>query len=159
MGHPALDLDALMWNVREFHRVVMPGEDRVRQILADLVLIDVEGGGEFDVADVVAAEIDVHQARDRRAGLRIPVILDALHQRRGAVAHPQDCDAYLSARSRIAPDTGAAGSPAVVPATVLTCCHRWLHLAPFVLQRPNPWSGRNQSRQFTVKGVQAFTVE
>mgnify|MGYP003694205097 CR=1 FL=1 len=32
--------------------------------LPTLSVDDVEGGGELDVADVVAAEVDVHQARD-----------------------------------------------------------------------------------------------
>ena len=39
--------------------------DRLGQVLADLVLVDVEGGHELDVADVVAAQVDVHQARAR----------------------------------------------------------------------------------------------
>jgi len=33
------------------------------QVLADLVLVDVEGGHELDVADVVAAQVDVHEPR------------------------------------------------------------------------------------------------
>jgi hypothetical protein len=48
----------------ELDRVVRPGVDRLGEVLADLVLVDVEGGHELDVADVVAAEVDVHQAGD-----------------------------------------------------------------------------------------------
>ena len=66
VGHPALDLDAEARDlVGELQRVVLAGEDRLGQVLADLVGVDVEGGGELDVADVVAAEVDVHQAGDR----------------------------------------------------------------------------------------------
>ena len=44
-------------------RVVRLGVDRLGEVLPDLVRVDVEGGHELDVADVVAAELDVHEAR------------------------------------------------------------------------------------------------
>ena len=40
----------------------MLGEDRLAEVEADLVGVDVERGDELDVADVVAAELDVHEA-------------------------------------------------------------------------------------------------
>ena len=49
--------------VGELQRVVLAREDRLGEVLADLVGVDVEGGAELDVAHVVAAEVDVHQAR------------------------------------------------------------------------------------------------
>ena len=107
MGHAALDLDTQVGYVREFHGVVVSGEDRVREVLANLVFVDVEGGGELDVADVVPAEVDVHQAGDRCSRLRVAVVLDALDQRRRAVAHAQDRDPHLAARPRITPNRRA----------------------------------------------------
>ena len=64
--HPALDLHAQVRDVvlDELDRVVLAGPDRLRQVLADLVGVDVERRRELDVADVIAAEIDVHEARD-----------------------------------------------------------------------------------------------
>ena len=47
----------------ELDRVVGVRPDRLGEVDADLAL-DVERGDELDVADVVAAEVDVHQARD-----------------------------------------------------------------------------------------------
>ena len=44
----------------------------------------------LDVADVVAAQVDVHQARDELVRGGVLVELDALHQGRGAVAHADD---------------------------------------------------------------------
>ena len=83
-------------HVRELDGVVRVRPDRVREVLADLVLRDVEGGGELDVADVVAAEVDVHEAGDEVVGRRVLVVLDALDERAGAVADPDDRDADLA---------------------------------------------------------------
>ena len=48
----------------ELDRVVRVRPDRVGEVDADLALDDVERGRELDVGDVIAAEIDVHEARD-----------------------------------------------------------------------------------------------
>jgi hypothetical protein len=61
-----------------------------------LCALHVEGGGELDVARVVAAEVDVHQARNEVGALGIAVEVNALHEGRGAVAHTDDRDAYLA---------------------------------------------------------------
>ena len=70
VGHPALDRDAELGQlaVAELQRVVLAGEDRLGEVLADLVGVDVERGGELDVADVVAAEVDVHEPGDGSSG-------------------------------------------------------------------------------------------
>ena len=54
----------------------------------------VERRDERDVGDVVLAERDVHQARDGARGVSVLVVLDALDEGRGAVAHAHDCYAY-----------------------------------------------------------------
>ena len=76
------------------------------EVLADLVGVDVEGGDELDVADVVAAEVDVHEAGDELVVGGVAVVVDALHERRGAVADAHDGDAD-------APILGAAVAVAV----------------------------------------------
>jgi hypothetical protein len=73
--------------------------DRVREVDADLALDDVEGGGELDVRDVVAAEVDVHEPRNGVFGLRVLVVLDSLEERVGAVPHADDRDAHLVLRA------------------------------------------------------------
>ncbi len=100
VGHAALDGHAEVRHVGESVGVVRLGEDRLRQVLADLVAVDVEGGDELDVADVVAAEVDVHQARDEVAVLGIGVVVAALHQAAGAVADADDGDAHLAVAVR-----------------------------------------------------------
>src|SRR6478735_7384058 len=47
------------------------------------------------VAHVVAAEVDVHQAGHLCAGVGVAVVVDALHECRGAVADADDRDADL----------------------------------------------------------------
>ena len=95
MGHPALDLDAHRRDVGELDRVVLARPDRLGEVLADLLGVDVEGGDELDVADVVAAEVDVHQARHLLGRVGVLVVLDALDEAVGAVADADDRDADL----------------------------------------------------------------
>ena len=56
-------------HIGELDGVVLAAEDRLAQVAADLVGVDVERGRELDVGDVVAAEVDVHQAGHELAGL------------------------------------------------------------------------------------------
>ena len=47
---------------------------------ADLGGVDVERGHDLDVADVVAAELDVHEAGDVVGRVGVSVVLEALHE-------------------------------------------------------------------------------
>ena len=100
------------------------------EVEADLLRIDVERGDELDVLDVVLTELDVHQTGHRAGRIRVLVVLDALDQGRGAVAHAHNCHAYRTHGfsfcriSRVACARGHAvwlvgsGSPASSPETV-----------------------------------------
>jgi hypothetical protein len=91
-----VDRDAqLARDLRELDRVVRVGPDRLAEVLADLRLVDVEGAGELDVRDVVAAEVDVHEPRDGLLRIRVRVVVDALHERVRAVADADDRDPHL----------------------------------------------------------------
>src|SRR5262249_46814236 len=79
------------------------GEDRLGEVLADLLGVDVEGGRELDVTHVVAAEVHVHQARNLLCRVGVLVVLDALYERARAVADTDDRDADLVVASAIAP--------------------------------------------------------
>ena len=59
----------------------------------DLVGVDVERGDELDVADVVAAELDVHQPGHVLGRVGVAVELDALHEAARAVPDAGDRDA------------------------------------------------------------------
>ena len=93
--HAAMHLDAEVRHVAELHRVVLAAPDRLGEVLADLVGVDVERRRELDVADVVAAEVDVHETRHEVGRVGVLVVLDALDERGGAVADADDRDAYL----------------------------------------------------------------
>ena len=90
VGHAPLYRHAQVRHVGELHRVVRMGENGLAQVLAHLVGAHVEGGRELDVADVIAAQVGVHQAGNELVPRGAPVILHALYQGRGTVAHADD---------------------------------------------------------------------
>ena len=101
-------------HVGELDRVVRVRPDRVGEVLADLVRRHVERGRELDVADVVAAEVHVHQAGDELVVRRVLVVLDALEERVGAVADADDRDAHLVLGARLAVGGAVRGSHGVL---------------------------------------------
>ena len=109
---PRSTLTPMLGHVGELDRVVLPRPDRLGEVLADLLGVDVEGGDELDVADVVAAEVDVHQAGHFLGGVGVLVVLDALDEGVGAVADADDRDADLLVR--------AGGAVAAVCSVALT---------------------------------------
>ena len=62
VGHAAHHGHAEVGHVAELHGVVRLDEYGLGEVFADLVLVNIEGGGELDVADMVAAQSGVHQA-------------------------------------------------------------------------------------------------
>ena len=93
MGHAALHRDARVRHLGEVDRVVLAADDGLREVFPDLLGVDVEGRHELDVADVVAAEVDVHEPGDELVVRGVAVVVDALHERGGAVADAHDGDA------------------------------------------------------------------
>ena len=100
MRHAPMDGDAEVRDLGEAHRVVRLAQDGFGQVEADLAGIDVEGGGELDVAHVIAVDPRPHEAGDEPVIGRVAVVLDALDQCGCAVADPDDRD---SNRSHSAP--------------------------------------------------------
>ena len=96
---PRSTLTPRFGHVGELDRVVLARPDRLGEVFADLLGVDVEGGDELDVADVVAAEVDVHQARNFVGRVGVLVVLDALDEGVGAVADADDRDADLLVRA------------------------------------------------------------
>ena len=123
VGHPALDLDAEVRHLLEDVGVVRLGVDRLGQVLADLVLVDVEGGHELDVADVVAAELDVHEARDEVVLLGVLVVVAALDEAAGAVPDADDGDPDLAVLAlRAGPGPGLGPVLAVLAVRAAHAC-------------------------------------
>ena len=110
VGHPALDLDAHVLDLLEDVGVVRLRVDRLGQVLADLVLVDVEGGHELDVADVIAAEVDVHQPRDEVVLLGVLVVVAALDEAAGAVPDADDGDPDLAVLAAAGARPGVASA-------------------------------------------------
>ena len=93
-GRTALHHDAGWRHVADFDGVVLARQNGVREVLTDLLGVDVERSDELDVAHVVVAELHVHQAGHARVWICVLVVLDALHERCGAVADARDGYAY-----------------------------------------------------------------
>ena len=70
-GVAALDGHAGGRNVGDLDGVVFAGQDGIGEVNADLLAVDVERGNELDIVDVVLAELNVHQARDRGLGIGV----------------------------------------------------------------------------------------
>ena len=83
-------------DVGDLDRVVLGRVDRVGEVLPDLLGVDVERRDELHVADVVLAELDVHETGYEVRRVSVLVVLDALDQGRGAVAHAHDGHANLA---------------------------------------------------------------
>src|SRR5438105_9311586 len=90
----AADLDAERRDVAEAHGVVRFGEDGLGQVAADFAGIDVESGDELDVADVVPAQADVHEAGHELVGRGGAVPGHALDEGGRAVADADDGNTY-----------------------------------------------------------------
>jgi hypothetical protein len=56
------------------------GEDRLYQVDFDIPPYDIECSAEFNIADVVSTRIGVDQPRNAVGRLRLPVIVDPLHE-------------------------------------------------------------------------------
>ena len=95
VGHAARNAHAQHGNIAEFDGVVGEGGNRLAEVLADLGVDHVEGGGEFDIAHVVTAQVDVHQARNTVFIFGVFVIGHTLNQGRSAVAHADDRYTYF----------------------------------------------------------------
>ncbi|MPM55692.1 hypothetical protein SDC9_102489 [bioreactor metagenome] len=91
-GVAALDGDTGGRHVAERHGVVLAGLHRVGEVEADLLRVDVEGGDEVHVVDVVVAELHVHEAGDGVARIGVAVEVHALDQGRGTITDADDGD-------------------------------------------------------------------
>ena len=90
VGHAALYGHVQVGYVCKFDGVVRFGEDGFAEVFAYFFFPDIEGGREFDVADVVAAQVCVHQAGNKGIFACIFVVLDALYE--GGVSYAYDSD-------------------------------------------------------------------
>jgi len=87
MGHAAHHRDVQARYVAELNGVIRFGIDGFGQILANFGDIDVNPHGEFNVPDMVATQVDMHNTGYTGILGSILVIFDPLDKRRGAIAY------------------------------------------------------------------------
>ena len=78
---------AEIWNVRKYHGVVWFTEDRLRNVSADLVGVNVERADHLDIADRQSIDFLAHHPDDGNVGFRLAVVRESLNQGRRAVAY------------------------------------------------------------------------
>ncbi len=88
----ALDDYAGGGNIRKAERVIGSGVDGFGDIAPDLRSGDVEGRGDLDIADVISAEIGMHQPRNRLVLLRVAIECQPLDEGGRAIADTDQPD-------------------------------------------------------------------
>ena len=91
MSHAPDDLYSCGWNIAKLIRVVGFGKNSLRQVLAYLVLINVDSCDKIDIPDVISSQIDMHQTGHEFIVFGFFVIVDSLYEGRCAVAHAYNC--------------------------------------------------------------------
>ena len=77
-------------------RIVRQGENCFGNIFADFRPVDVEGGTQLDIPDVIATELHIHQARNRHIAARLGVVAQPLHEGRRAIADADNANPELA---------------------------------------------------------------
>ena len=95
MRHTAIYLRIEFGNVCEAVRIVWGCVDGFTDIFTYFILINIKGGRELDIVDVVPTKVDVHQARDKILWLCLTIVVDTLYQRTGTVASSNECNAHF----------------------------------------------------------------
>jgi hypothetical protein len=96
MGHAPLDLNPGSGHLAELKGIVGLGKNGSGQILAHLVLINIKGSHEIDIADMIAAKIDMHKSGHKLILFGFTIVVDALNQGRGTIAHTDYGHIYLT---------------------------------------------------------------
>ena len=137
-GRPTLDGDAELAHLGEADRVVLPGVDRLAQVGADLGLVHVEGRHRHEVADVVPAELDVHEAGDDVGGIGVVVVGDPLDERAGAVADAGNREADGVGHGLSPSVSGAAQVTGSVPAVASASRSEAMRVSSQLMSRAMP---------------------
>ena len=81
MSHATHNLDPLERHGAELESIVRSGEDGFGEVLANLVLVDIDGSGKLDIGNVITAQSYMHQTGYKIGVLGILVILHSLDKR------------------------------------------------------------------------------
>ena len=81
MRHTAVDLHAQLGDIGKLIGVVGRAVDGFAEVFAHFVLVNVKGSDKFNVANMIAAQVDVHQTGDEFIFVGIAVVVNPLHQR------------------------------------------------------------------------------
>ena len=114
-------------DVGELDRVVDAREDGLAEVEPDLVGVDVEGSNELNVADVVAAELDVQEPGHQLVRVGLAIELDTMHEAARAVADADDRDADLAVAAAAGARPRVGRLRALFRAAAVGACHFVIH--------------------------------
>jgi hypothetical protein len=81
MRHTAMNGDVQVRHFRELEGVIWVGKDRLAEIFAHFTIYHIERRAKFDVADMIPAQIHVHEPGDTVSLIGIAVKMDTLNKR------------------------------------------------------------------------------
>ena len=80
MGHAPMHRNAKVGHVTELDRVVRRGKNSFREVRTYLRAINIKRRDEFNIPNMITAQIDMHKARHEIIVGRLTVILNPLHK-------------------------------------------------------------------------------
>src|SRR5258708_7404156 len=95
MGHAPVDLCSQIWHIGEAIGIIWSRIDRFTNIFAHLILVDIKGRAELDIANMISPQVHMHQTWDEIIRLRFTIVMHPLYQRTGAVANAYNCNTHF----------------------------------------------------------------
>jgi hypothetical protein len=96
MGHAPGYFNPQGWHLTEPVGIVRGSIDGLREVLAYLILINIDSGHKLNVPDMIAPQINMHQTGDGILLFGITVVLHSLYQRGSTVPDSNNCYLDLS---------------------------------------------------------------
>src|SRR5437762_1859078 len=90
-----MDFHPHMGNISKTVGVIRLSIDSLTEILSHFVSIYIKSCSKLNIFDMISAKIHMHQSWHEIIRLRIPVIVDALHEGTGTVSDTDNGNAYF----------------------------------------------------------------
>src|SRR5258708_7527094 len=95
MIHAPVDLRAQLRDIAKAIRIIWGCVNGFAEIFAHLIMVNIKGRGELNIANVISAQVHMHQAWDEIARFRFTIVMYALYQRTGTVTYAYNCNTHF----------------------------------------------------------------
>ena len=79
MGHTPYDRNIQFRYIVKLIGIIWLCVYRLSQIFAHLILIDIKGGHEVDITDMITSQVNMHQARYELIRIRFFIVINTLY--------------------------------------------------------------------------------